>query len=273
MPTPRVILLHLDETARTGERIRFARMLAEPFGAQVVCRPCSMSDLMLYPFAIGAAAPLVDAMRTAERQARDRLLALFTAHTQGSPAMQWIEPDTAAPWEFARHALYADLMVLGQRDPGDPADHLLPADFVPGLLLQSGRPAVVLPYAGEVGPIGRTVLVAWNESRESARALGAAMPWLASAQQVHVVTYGEDAERPLGRVRDHLRAHGVLNVALHAPGRDDDVGNRLLSLAADVDADLLVMGCYGHSRAREWAMGGATRSILDSMTLPVLLSH
>ena len=273
MSTPRVILLHLDETARTGERIRFARQLAEPLGAEVVCRPCSMSDLMLYPYEIGAAAPLIEAMQAAERQARDRLLALFTQHAAGSSTLRWVEPDTAAPWEFARHALYADLMILGQRDRDDPMDRLLPADFVPSLLLQSGRPAIVLPYAGEIAPIGRNVLVAWNESRESARALGAALPWLRSAEQVHVVTYGEDAERPLQRLRDHLRSHGIVNVTRHDGGRDEDVGNRLLSLSADVGADLLVMGCYGHSRAREWVVGGATRSILDSMTLPVLLSH
>ncbi len=273
MPSIRSILLHMDETAHMPERIRVARMLAEAHDAQVFCRPCSMSDLMLYPYAVGAAAQAVEILRDVEQAARDALRAVFAAHGEGSPRLHWIEPDSAAPWEFARHALYADLMLLGQRDRDDPKDHLLPADFVPSLLMQSGRPGLVLPYAGHVGTVGRNVLVAWNESREAARALSAALPLLRPGAAVHVVTYGDGVTEPQERLRAYLQLHGVADATLHAGGREDDVGNRLLSLAADVGADLLVMGCYGHSRTREWVMGGATRSLLECMTLPVLLSH
>jgi nucleotide-binding universal stress UspA family protein len=272
MSTPRTILMHMDETARMGERIRFARMLSESLDADIVCRPCSMPGLMPYPLAFGAAAPAVQAMRAAQEASRDRLYRLFTEYGGGSPRLHWIEPDSAAPWDFARHAFYADLMLLGQRDRNDPMDPLLPADFLPSLLMQSGRPAVVFPYADKAGPIGRTVLVAWNESRESARALSAALPWLRTAS-VHAVVYGGDVQQPLERLRAFLHAHGVADPRLHAGGHDGDVGNQLLSLAADLGADLLVMGCYGHSRAREWVLGGATRTVLQSMTLPVLLSH
>lgn len=232
-----------------------------------------MPGLMPYPLALGAAAPAVQAMRAAQEASRDKLYRLFTEYGGGSPRLHWIEPDSAAPWDFARHAFYADLMLLGQRDRHDPMDPLLPADFLPNLLMQSGRPAVVFPYAGKAGPIGRTVLVAWNESRESARALSAALPWLRTAASVHAVTYGGDVQQPLERLRAFLHAHGVADPRLHASGHDGDVGNQLLSLGADLGADLLVMGCYGHSRAREWVLGGATRTVLESMTLPVLLSH
>lgn len=273
MSTPRTILLHMDETARMGARIRCARMLAESLDAQVLCRPCSMSGLMPYPLAFGAAAPAVEAMRAAQEASRAKLYRLFTEYSGGSPRLHWIEPDGSAPWDFARHAFYADLMLLGQRDRHDPMDPLLPADFLPSLLLQSGRPAVILPYVGALAPIGRTVLVAWNESRESARALSAALPWVRTAASVHAVVYGEDVQGPLERLRAFLHAHGVAEARMHDGGRDEDVGNQLLSLATDLYADLLVMGCYGHSRAREWVLGGATRTVLDSMTLPVLLSH
>ena len=274
MQTPRSILLHLDGSARTVGRIKLARQLAETFDAEVTGRPCTLSALMRYPFAIEAAAEAVAIMQEIDKAARDKMHAIFMASSAGSQRMHWAEPESDGPWGFARRALYADLMILGQRDRNDPMDGELPGDFLPSVLVQSGRPALVLPYAGPVGPVGRNVLVAWKETREAARAVTAALPWLRTASRVHVVAYGEDAEGSLQRLQDYLRAQGVVNATLHAGGnKDDDAGNRLLSFAADLSADLLVMGCYGHSRAREWVMGGATLSILQWMTLPVLMSH
>ena len=274
MQTPKSILLHLDGSVRTGERIRLARQLAETFDAEVTGLPCTLSALMRYPFSIEAASEAVAIMQEIDKAAHDKMQAAFAAHSAGSQRMHWAEPESDGPWGFARRALYADLMVLGQRDRNDPMDGELPGDFLPSLLVQSGRPALVLPYAGPVGPIGRNVLVAWKETRESARAVTAALPWLRKAARVHVVAYGEDAEASLNRLQDYLRTQGVQNITLHPGGnKDDDVGNKLLSFAADLGSDLLVMGCYGHSRASEWVLGGATLSILQWMTLPVLMSH
>jgi nucleotide-binding universal stress UspA family protein len=274
MQTPKSILLHLDGSARTVERIKLARQLAETFDAEVTGQPCTLSALMRYPFAVEAAAEAVAIMQEIDRDARDRMHATFLAHGAGSQRLHWAEPESDGPWGFARRALYTDLMVLGQRDRNDPMDGELPGDFLPSVLVQSGRPALVLPYAGPVGSIGRNVLVAWKETRESARAVTAALPWLCKAARVHVVAYGEGAEASLQRLQDYLRMQGVQNITLHPGGdKEDDIGNKLLSFAADLSSDLLVMGCYGHSRAREWVMGGATLSILQWMTLPVLMSH
>jgi nucleotide-binding universal stress UspA family protein len=274
MQTPKSILLHLDGSARTVERIKLARQLAETFDAEVTGQPCTLSALMRYPFAIEAAAEAVAIMQEIDKDARDRMHATFVEHSAGSQRLHWAEPQSDGPWGFARRALYADLMVLGQRDRNDPMDGELPGDFLPSVLVQSGRPALVLPYAGPVGSIGRNVLVAWKETPESARAVTAALPWLRKAARVHVVTYGEDAEASLQRLQNYLRMQDVQNITLHPGGnKDDDVGNKLLSFAADLSSDLLVMGCYGHSRAREWVMGGATLSMLQWMTLPVLMSH
>lgn len=272
MSTLGSILMHFDASARLPERMQVARMLIDSFGGEVACRPCAIADNSPGPFVAGAAAPYLRALQEAEQAHKARLHALFLAHGGGAAGLRWVEADTVSPWAFGRHALYADLLLLGQHHGDDPQDQL-PADFVPDLLLQSGRPALVLPSAGEISAVGRTVLVAWNESREAARALTAALPWLRRAAQVHAVVYGEDAQVPLASLRHHLQTHGIAEPVLHAGGTADDVGSRLLSLAADVGADLLVMGCYGHSRAREWIVGGATRSILASMTLPVLLAH
>lgn len=172
-----------------------------------------------------------------------------------------------------RRALYADLLVLGQRDPDDPAASELPPDFVPQVLVGSGRPALVVPCAGPFATVGRRVLIAWKETREAARAVTAALPWLVRAASVHAIACGPDADEALRRLRTYLSAQGVaLETQRHEPG-ETDAGEKLLSAAVDMGADLLVMGCYGHSRAREWVLGGATRSVLRSMTLPVLMSH
>lgn len=274
MQTPKSILLHLDSSARTAERIKVAGELAEAFEAEVTGQPCTLSALVRYPFAMEAAGEAVAIMQEIDKGARDRMYAAFMANSAGLRRLRWAEPQSDGPLGFARRALYADLMILGQRDRNGPMQGELPGDFLPSLLVQSGRPALVLPYAGPIGPIGRTVLVAWKETCEAARAVSAALPWLRTASRVHAVAYGEDAQASLQELQNYLRVQGVRNLELHPGGGDDEsAGSRLLSFSADLSADLLVMGCYGHGRAREWVLGGATKSILQSMTLPVLMSH
>jgi nucleotide-binding universal stress UspA family protein len=273
MQTPKSILLHLDSSARTAERVKVARQIADAFEAEVTGVPCTISALMRYPYAMEGAAEAVAIMQALDRECRDKTHATFIAAGGNSPRLHWEEPMSDAPWGFARRALYADLLVLGQRDADDPAMEELPPDFLPSVLVEAGRPALVVPYAGPVASIGRTVLIAWKESREAARAVSAALPWLTRADSVQVVCYGEAADASLRSLQAYLKSQGV-QATVHSGGPEEgNAGERLLSMAADVNADLLVMGCYGHSRAREWVLGGATRSILQSMTLPVLMSH
>ncbi|MFC6280964.1 MULTISPECIES: universal stress protein [Polaromonas] len=273
MQTPKSILLHLDGSVRAAERVKAACWLADDFDAQVICMSCTMSALMRYPFALEGAAQAISIMQELDKECRDKAFATFVAAGAGSPRLTWAEPLADAPWGFVRRALYADLMILGQRDPDDPAAGELPADFLPSLLVDSGRPALILPYAGAIAPIGRTVLVAWKETREAARAVSAALPWLRNANHVHVVCYGESARESLHALHGYLEVQGI-SATLHPGGPEQgDAGSNLLSMAADLGSDLLVMGCYGHSRAREWVWGGATHTILQSMTLPVLMSH
>ncbi len=273
MQTPQSILLHLDSSARTVERVKVARLVADAFDGQVVGMPCTLSALMRYPFALEGAAEAAAIMQDLDKSCRDKAHEAFVKGSEGSARMQWAEPMSDAPWGFARRALYADLLILGQRDPDDNASSELPADFLPSLLVESGKPALVLPYAGPIAPIGRTALVAWKETREAARAVSAALPWLRAAQQVHLVCYDDEAETALSALRAYLKVQGVESKAHPSGPESGDAGANLLSVAADLGADLLVMGCYGHSRAREWVLGGVTRSILESMTLPVLMSH
>lgn len=273
MQTPKSILLHLDSSARTAERVKAARRLADDFEAEVIGQPCLLTALVRYPFAMEGAVAAMALMQEQDKDALARIHSSFLQAAGGSTRLQWAEPLAQGPWGFARRSLYADLMVLGQRNAADPAAVELPSDFLPSVLIESARPALILPYAGTFGSIGQSVLVAWKETREAARAVSAALPWLQRANEVHVVSYGEDAGMSLDSLQRYLKAQGVSATSHNGGPEQGDAGNHLLSMATDVGADLLVMGCYGHGRAREWVMGGVTRTVLGSMTLPVLMSH
>ena len=274
------ILLHLDASPRSAVRLGVARQLAQRHQATIAGLFGVTSNFVEMPFAVAESAEAGAIVLKLDAERRERALALFKQAAQAEgPAVSWSELGTEPViWGFTQQALYADLLVLGQHEPGAVTARDVPADFIESVLLGSGKPALVVPYAGEVKTVGENILVAWSPSRESARALGAALPLLQKAQQVHVVTWSDDTSAPQAaserrQVEQYLAAHDV-KATLHwygdGPGNP---GDRLLSLTADLGNDLLVMGCYGHSRARELVLGGATRTVLKSMTLPVLMAH
>lgn len=269
------ILVHLDGTARAETRLRIAHQLAAAHQASL---SVLFAVVPLYlPLVEGSIPSLpLDARIDAEHRAR--ALAMFeSARDAGAPALEWLElsgePVIGA---FARRALVADLLVLGQRDPLDAAGFDVPGDFVESVIIDSGKPALVIPYVGEVTAAPRTVLVAWKPRPESARALSAALPFLRAAAKVHLVCddeNGDDTQPAPAHVAEYLRLHGVHAVHEHRRLRESDAGDDLLSLAADLGAGMIVMGCYGHGRARELVLGGVSRTVLQSMTVPVLMSH
>jgi nucleotide-binding universal stress UspA family protein len=181
-------------------------------------------------------------------------------------------PVTAA---FSRQALYADMLVLGQHDPSAPSPGV-PGDFPETVIAASGKPAIILPYTGAPPAVGETVVVAWKPTREAARAVSAAVPILQRARRVHVLSW-TDEEESVGGARlnldGYLKLRGVEPIWHLESAEPDAVGEMLLSRAFDLEADLMVMGCYGHSRTREWVLGGTSRTVLKSMTLPVLMAH
>ncbi|MDN4591810.1 universal stress protein [Xenophilus aerolatus] len=271
--TLRRILVQADNSAPCAARVQTARAIAERFGATAVGVPCMTTALMQYPYSLVALGDTLSVLEDVDRETADRARRTFEKAAAGAACMAWEHLVGQGPWGFIRRAFYADLLVLGQPDPDEPLDGRLPADFLSSVLMDSGRPALVLPYvAGPRPDIGRTVLVAWKETAEAARALAAAWPWLTRAASVHAVSYGDGAAQALGRLQALMSAHGV-SATVHDGGVDEtDAGERLLSLAADVDAGLLAMGCYGHSRAREWMFGGVTRTLLASTTVPLLMA-
>jgi len=171
------------------------------------------------------------------------------------------------------HARYADIAVIGQAAEGDDPEQ---ARTIESLLFGAGRPVLIVPARGSYDTAGRHVMCAWNASREAARAIADAMPLLRAADRVTVLSVDPDgsATRIAGAdIALHLARNGVDVTASVTYTGDLAVGDAILNRAADLGADLLVMGGYGHSRAREAIFGGATRHVLDHMTLPVLMSH
>jgi nucleotide-binding universal stress UspA family protein len=172
-------------------------------------------------------------------------------------------------------ARYADIVVISQSDSSD--DSGVAMDFPERLVLAAGRPVLILPNRGDFPCIGTRILVAWNDSQEASRAVSSSIPLLRSASRVFVVTVNSKASKnnsiPNENIIHYLGRLGVRAELKESYSVEIDVGNELLSRASGLDVDLIVMGCYGHSRLREWVLGGATRTILDSMTIPVLMAH
>jgi nucleotide-binding universal stress UspA family protein len=167
--------------------------------------------------------------------------------------------------------------VLGQADPDDPAGSR--NDLPEAVALATGRPVLVVPRIGALSRVGKTVMLCWNASRESARAAADALPVLRAADQVIVLVVDPEVSaeghgpEPGADVAAWLARHGVNVTVQRDVAADTQVGEAILSRAADHDVDLIVMGLYGHSRLREMVLGGVSRTLLSSMTVPVLVSH
>lgn len=176
------------------------------------------------------------------------------------------------------HAKYTDLIVIGQRDTSQDAMEG-EQQLVDQVVLDAGRPVLVVPYAGHFKTVGHKVMVAWNGGREATRAVNDALPILQKAREVEVMAINPRGGRsghgdvPGADIALHLARHSVKANAEHVFSDDVDPGAMLLSRAADEGIDLIVMGAYGRSRLRELVLGGATRHLLRHMTVPVLMSH
>lgn len=178
----------------------------------------------------------------------------------------------------ARHAHYADLaIVAGARGGSQEASAALA--FVGALLLESGRPVLVVPAECRLETPADRILLAWRPVREAARAIHDAMPFLRHATQVDIVVVdavGDDlahGSQPGADVAAHLAGHGIEANIVRLESGQRSVGATLLEQARTSAAQMIVAGGYGHSRVREWALGGATRDLLTASPIPVLLSH
>jgi nucleotide-binding universal stress UspA family protein len=276
----KTILVHLDYGERTDERVSVAIALAQRFTAHLSGLAPAGSPLLPYTGgaeSIGAyAAEVMQELTRLSERAADRFREKALLAGLSGFDVRACEGD--AVFALRNESRHADLVVVGQSDKQHPSP-ARPNDLPEALVLSAGRPVLIVPYAGKFTHVGRRVLLLWNDSREAARAANDAMPLLRAAEQVHVIAFADKGRKAIsedGALSDigtFLSRHGVNVEVAREVNAGTDVGEAALSRAADHDSDLIVMGGYGHTRLREWVLGGVSRSILDHMTVPVLMSH
>ena len=279
--TYRSLLVHLDQDPLCSARSRAAMRLAKDLDCHLVgVAPTGLIDLPASP---GAAASLAEFAALAWDTLRDeaeRATQAFrdTCRAVGLKSFEAVVDEAEKVPSLVRHAHCSDLTVLTQADPGA-SGYRAAQELVEEVLLYSARPTLILPYAGKFDAVGTNVMVAWDDSREAARAVSDALPLLRVAKRVHVVSWNESTGMDDTTLRPRLDAlnqwltwQGV-TAEIHVETTDIGIAEAMLSRAADQGADLIVMGAYGHARWAERVLGGATRGLLASMTVPVLMSH
>jgi nucleotide-binding universal stress UspA family protein len=275
------ILVHLDRRRPAASRAELALTLARAHDAHLTglfvvgspSLPPSILGLLPERTLAEARTALTAEGETALREFLDKARA---AGVRADSRLQHAQaPDS--PGVVALNARYSDIAILGQPEPETATT--FDWDILEQTIFASGRPVVIVPYIGGRPTIGERVVVAWDTSREATRALNDAMPILEKAKAVTVVManprpgglgHGPEPGADIGL---YLARHGVKVEIYRSEVRDIAVGEAILSILADRSADLLVMGAYAHSHLREFLLGGVTRVMLRSMTVPVLMSH
>jgi nucleotide-binding universal stress UspA family protein len=269
------ILLNIDVDADPHATTNFAISVARMFDAHVSGIAFAYDVLPPYE---PTAAELVNAGRERSEAAAQHAISHVEEAARGSGVLvesHIIRASLAnAPDIFTRFARMADISIVTQSQPSK-----LPVreTIIEAALFDSGRPLLIVPYIQRAGVSLDNVMVCWDGSRNAARAVGDAMPLLDRSKSIEVLTVARQAEArdevAAADMAHHLARHG-LKVELNCMvAREVDVANTVLSRVADAGTDLIVMGGYGHSRFREFVLGGATRGILGSMTVPVFMSH
>lgn len=275
----KTIVVHVDQSTHAPARIHQAARLANTYGAHLI--GSAFTGISRYAAAdvgmgLATMAPLdFDDLRHHTEQALARFDAIAAAEGVDSVEHRLLDDDAVGG--LALQARYADLLVVSQTDPEEPASPRLIGGLPEQLVLDGGRPVLIVPYfyTAQHAAVGRKVLVAWDGSMEATHAVYNALPMLRRAALVSVAVLDRAAAAGRDPGTDlalYLARHGV-SCEVRSETAPIAVGEELLSVAADLQTDLIVMGAYGHSRFREIMLGGVTETILGSMTAAVLMSH
>lgn len=277
----KTILVHLNDPRRAKRLLDAAVPLARSMGAHLVGLSVMPPFVVIPGMDGGGASVTVDEHRMAYIEEAKEMKAIFNEATSDLPRpAEWRDED-AGFGSIASMVIDAarsvDLVVASQPDPAW-LNSSLREDPV-RLAIEGGRPTLLVPNEGKTNLPARRALVAWNGTREAARAVFDAIPLLKDTQDVGVVwinpekSGGQAGDLPAADICAALSRHGMKCQGIEAHALGGDAGHELLRQATAFGADILVMGCYGHSRLREFVLGGASRDVLSRMTLPVLMSH
>ena len=277
----KTILAHVDDSISLAPRIELACRIAVQENAHLVGAATTGISQFIYQSAVvDMTGDYITGYIETLRQRAAAGLKSFdeVARRVGVSSVEQRLVDDETAGGISLQARYSDLVVLGQTDPAEPSV-VVGNDFPEFVVLHSGCPVLIVPYAGQFDNFGEKVLIAWDGSLEAKRAVHDAIPLLKRAVLVEVAVFNP-SERP-----DTHGAQPGADIALYLARHDirvdvresvvphEEIGAALLSRLADTGASLLVMGCFGHSRLREIMLGGVSRTILTSMTVPVLMSH
>jgi nucleotide-binding universal stress UspA family protein len=280
----KTILVNLNHEVRVPELIAAAAAIARPTEAHVVglyvMPPLFMPSDVILPMG----AEFYEEQVVEHRAQAERIKTIFDRLTHGEAYVaEWrTHGDARSAYESIADGVIeqsrsAELVIVSQAVDGK--DPPMITDIPERVAMESGRPVLVIPSNWLAREYGRDVAVAWNDSREATRATFDALPLLERAKKIRLITVGETTDGegkntvPSADVASTLARHGLDVEIETVTNNDRHTGNALLSRVVADGSDLLVMGAYGHSRMREFILGGATRDVLKNMTVPVLMSH
>lgn len=282
----KTIVVHVDDHPESASRLRLALEMAKACKARVIGLAVMPRPQM--PAGIEGMAATADVLTIQENANAERLAVakrLFEETAAGSGVeveYHGVVADAAGAMNLELR--YADIGVVGQRDPEQLIGDMY-ANLPESVALESRRPVMVVPHIGYSRPVGRNVLLAWNDSPEAMRAATEAMPLLQAAEKVTLLVIDghkrdieiDDAnghdDPPGSRAAGWLARHGVNASIVNDVSDGSDVGSVILSRVSDLGIDLVVMGVYGHSKLRETFFGGASKTMLGNMTVPTLIAH
>ena len=273
------ILVHIDSSPAVAGRLDYAIRLAETHDAHLAAIYV-VAVAPIHQYAEADLGPeLIEAHDRFMRESAEEAKRLFDERiARAGIAAEWRQVEGAVPEMVVLNARYADLAVVGQRIQGR-----LDAGAAPELpdhvVLDVGRPAIVVPYEGAPDTVGRRVLLAWNASRAAARATNDALPILQEADEVRIMVINPEkgivghGELPGADIATHLARHGVKGEVVEVTADRTTVGDELIAQCRSFNADMMVIGSYGSFRLRELVFGGTTRRILEKMPVPVFVSR
>lgn len=275
------ILVYLSDDRSAKRVLKMAMELARKSDAHVIGLHVAPVFQVYSSIAVDLTAEILEAQTNALKIETAGIRKVFDDLTENDDVKsEWrsIQAHSSLLGEaVVNHARCADIVVAAQPDPDH--DDVNVTRVIEQLLTDSGRPILLVPYVGEHTEIGKNITIAWNASREAARASAAALPLLQGAEKVSVLwvnpqnEYGDTMDVPGSEIATCLSRHGVRAETDSTTSSLPEIGDEILSRVADSGADLLVMGAYGHSRLREFIFGGASRHMLQHMTVPVLMAH